>query len=406
MTKLRVLIAGAGIGGLACAVALLRRGFDVEMFEKVEHLGEVGAGIQISPNGMRVLVDLGLEEEIRQAYFIPTTREMRLWNTGDSSRASARSAEMTAKFGYPHCTLHRADLHTILLSAAQKFDNFSLRLTSSVAAFEQDADGVMLRLADGRQFTGDVLIGADGIHSAIRHELFGVSGARFTGGLAWRGTIPIETLPPSMRERTGQTWCGPTGHFVVYPIRRGELINVVGHVDRSDWQVESWFERGDPAEFLRDFEGWHEEIQVLIKSIAEPFKWALFLHDTLPRWSVGRVTLLGDACHPMVPYLAQGANQALEDGIVLARCLETFDDVTTALQRYDAIRIPRSTRVVNESAANQKRFHDPALADPEAGRAYLDRAWRNQMELRTWVFEYDPVNSPLDAPATSPPAMA
>lgn len=398
MTKqLRILIAGAGIGGLASALALLRRGFAVEIYEKAETLGEVGAGVQISPNAMRVLVDLGLEDKIKQAYFIPKAREMRLWNTGDSSKAPARNEEMIARFGYPHCTIHRADLHTILLNAVQEFDAATLHLGAEAVDFEQDESSITLKFADGRTAKGDILVGADGIHSAVRKKLFGVSSARFTGGLAWRGTIPVNKLPEFMRERTGQTWCGPHGHFVVYPIRRGELINVVGHVDRNDWQVESWFEKGDPAEFMRDFVGWHDEIQTLISNVAEPFKWALFLHDTLPQWSVGRATLLGDACHPMVPYLAQGANQALEDGIILARCLTAFPDVEVALQRYDAIRIPRSTRVVNESAANQKRYHDHSLADPVAGKAYIDRAWGNQMELRAWVFEYDPVNVPLDA---------
>lgn len=395
--QLNIMIAGAGIGGLTAALALLRRGFAVDIFEKAAVLGEVGAGIQISPNAMRVLVDLGVEQQIRQAYFIPAAREMRLWNTGDSSRAPARNEEMIARFGHPHCTIHRADLHTILLDAVRSFDCATIRLDAQVVDFDQDDKAVTVRLASGESFQGDVLVGADGIHSVVRHKLYGVSSARFTGGLAWRGTIPVGTLPDFMRERTGQTWCGPHGHFTVYPIRRGELINVVGHVDRNDWQVESWFERGDPAEFLRDFAGWHEEIQIMIKSIAEPYKWALFLHDTLARWSTGRVTLLGDACHPMVPYLAQGANQALEDGMILARCLAAFDHVGAGLQRYDALRIPRTTRVVNESAANQKRYHDPSLADPVAGKAYIDAAWSNQMDLRAWVFDYDPVNVSLDA---------
>ncbi len=396
----RIMIAGAGIGGLTAALALLRRGFAVDIFEKADVLSEVGAGIQVSPNAMRVLTNLGLEDEIKKIYFIPKTREMRLWNTGDASRGPARNEEMIERFGYPHCTVHRADLQAILSNAVLKFASAKLHLGSQVVDFDQDAHSASVTLADGTVHRGDVLVGADGIHSKVRHKLFGVSSARFTGGLAWRGTIPIEKLPEKMRERTGQTWVGPHGHFTVYPIRRGELINVVGHVDRSDWQVESWFEKGDPAEFLRDFTGWHEEIQTMIRAITEPYKWALFLHDTLPRWSVGRVTLLGDACHPMVPYLAQGANQALEDGMILARCLDGFDDVETALSRYDAVRIPRSTRVVNESAANQKRFHDPSLADPVSGKAYIDRAWGNQMELRAWVFAYDPVNVPLEAADT------
>ncbi len=396
--KKRVLIAGAGIGGLAGALALLRRGFAVDIAEKAPVLGEVGAGVQISPNAMRVLADLGVAQQIADVCFIPKAREMLLWNTGDKSSIPAKNEEMIARYGYPHCTVHRADLHSILLEAVRRFDSASIRLGAQAAGFEQDETGVVLKLATGETCRGDALVGADGIHSKIRHQLFGVSSARFTGGLAWRGVIPVENLPPHMRERNGQNWLGPHGHCIVYPIRRGELINVVGHVDRGDWQVESWFEVGEKAEFLRDFQGWHEEIQVLIGAIAQPFKWALFLHDTLSQWSIGRTSLLGDACHPMVPYLAQGANQALEDGLVLARCLDAFDDVETALAHYDATRIPRTTRVVQESAANQARYHDPSLADPVAGKAYIERAWANQQDLRSWVFAYDPVNAPLGTP--------
>lgn len=394
----RVLIAGAGIGGLAAALALLRRGFSVDVFEKAPVLGEVGAGVQISPNAMRVLVDLGLEQPIRDVCFIPQAREMLLWNTGYKSTAPARNEEMIARYGYPHCTIHRADLHSILLEEVRRFPTATIRLGAQAVGFEQDDDAVTLNLDGGGQHRGDVLVGADGIHSVIRHQMFGVSSARFTGGLAWRGVIPVERLPASMRERNGQNWVGTHGHFIVYPIRRGELINVVGHVDRSDWQVESWFEVGETEEFLRDFKGWNEEIQILIRAIDQPFKWALFLHDTLSRWSIGRATLLGDACHPMVPYLAQGANQALEDGLILARCLDAFDDVETALARYDALRIPRTTRVVEESSANQARYHDPSLDDPVAGKAYVERAWANQQDLRSWVFAYDPVHVPLEAP--------
>lgn len=394
--RLRVLVAGAGIGGLTCALALLRKGFEVEVLEKSPVLGEVGAGVQISPNGMRVLASLGVEPAAMEVCFIPKGREMRLWNTGDSCRRPAGDGEMVQRFGYPHITIHRADLHGILLDAVRQHAAATIRLDANCIAFEQDEAGVTVRLADGETVQGDVLIGADGIHSTIRRQMFGVSSARFTGGLAWRGVIPIERLPEHMRDRTGQTWVGPHGHFTVYPIRRGELINVVGHTERSDWQVESWYEIGKTSEFAEDFQGWHPEIQTLIQNIDTPYKWALFLHDTLKAWSKHRVTLLGDACHPMLPYLAQGANMALEDGIVLARCLDAHaDDIPLALQCYERLRIPRTTRVVDESAANQHRYHHPSLADPVAGKAYIDTAWDDQMELRAWVFAYDATTVPI-----------
>lgn len=395
----RVLVAGAGIGGLACALALLQKGLQVLVLEKSPVLGEVGAGVQVSPNSMRVLCALGLREEIDKVSFTPRGRELRLWNTGEGCSSPARNDVMIERFGFPHITIHRADLHSILLAAVRKFPTAEIRLDAACVGFQQDDTSVTVQLANGESVRGAMLVGADGIHSNVRRQMFGVSSARFTGGLAWRGVIPVDRLPESMRERIGQTWIGPKGHFVVYPIRRGELINVVGHVDRSDWQIESWYERGDPKEFEADFVGWHPEIQTLIRAIAEPFKWALFVHDTLPAWSQQRVTLLGDACHPMLPYLAQGANMAIEDAVVLGRAVEARrDDLPLALRCYEAARIPRTTRVVNESAANHKRYHDPSLADPVAGRAYIDRAWADQMELRSWVFAYDATKAPVDSP--------
>ncbi|MGV3653856.1 MAG: FAD-dependent monooxygenase, partial [Noviherbaspirillum sp.] len=207
--RLRVLVAGAGIGGLTCALALLRKGFEVEVLEKSPVLGEVGAGVQISPNGMRVLASLGVEPAAMEVCFIPKGREMRLWNTGDSCRRPAGDGEMVQRFGYPHITIHRADLHGILLDAVRQHAAATIRLDANCIAFEQDEAGVTVRLADGQTVRGDVLIGADGIHSTIRRQMFGVSSARFTGGLAWRGVIPIERLPEHMRDRTGQTWVGP-----------------------------------------------------------------------------------------------------------------------------------------------------------------------------------------------------
>lgn len=396
----RVLIAGAGIGGLTAALSLLQKGFAVDVFEKSPELGEVGAGLQNSPNAVRVLHALGLSDEVTAACFNPRGREMRLWDTGESCSVPTRSADMVEKFGFPHITMHRADLHRILADAVRKFPSARIHLGAACTGFEQDTDGVDILLEGGGRVRGDALVGSDGIHSSVRKQLFGASKAQFTGGLAWRGVIPVERLPEPMRQRLGQNWIGPKGHFIVYPIRRGELINVVGHTERDDWQIESWIEHGDPAEFAADFKGWHEEIQILIRNIDIPYKWALFLHPTLPEWSVGRVTLLGDACHPMVPYLAQGANMAIEDGFVLARAMAAYPgDVPDALRCYSAARIPRTTRVVNDSSENVKRYHHPALSDPAAAKDYVSHAWNEQQDLRAWIFAYDATTAPLGATA-------
>ncbi len=400
MGKPLVLIAGAGIGGLTAALSLLQKGFQVQLLEKSPKLGEVGAGVQISPNAVRVLYALGLEAPIREVCFNPVGREMRLWDTGEICRAPASSTDMVAKFGFPHITMHRADLHGVLVDAVSAFTSASIHLGACCVGFEQEEHGVDAILESGERVRGDALVGADGIHSIIRRQLFGASRAVFTGGLAWRGVIPVERLPEPMRQRLGQNWIGPKGHFIVYPIRRGEFINVVGHIERDDWQIESWIERGETSEFAADFEGWHPEIQTLIHNIDVPYKWALFLHPTLPAWSVNHVTLLGDACHPMLPYLAQGANMAIEDGFVLARALEAYPgNVPVALKCYEASRIPRTAKVVNDSADNVKRYHHPALSDPAAAKDYVSTAWDDQQDLRAWIFSCDATTAPLGVAA-------
>ncbi|MSP98228.1 MAG: monooxygenase [Betaproteobacteria bacterium] len=394
--RTRILIAGGGIGGFTAAVALLQRGFSIEILEKAPQLGEVGAGVQNSPNATRIFNALGLMEEVEKDCNVPQAREVRLWNTGEGPKQPTRNADFVAKYRFPFINMHRADLHRILVDSVKRDRKSVIRLGANCVGFEQDADGVTVSLEGGERVRGSAFIAADGIHSVIRRQLFGPSKAKFTGGVAWRGLIPIERLPKAMRERNGETWLGRNGHITVYPVRRGEFINVVGHIDRDDWQVESWIERGETAEFARDFAGWHEEIQTMIHAIETPYKWALFLHDTLPSWSNGRVTLLGDACHPMLPYLGQGANMAIEDGYVLGRCFDACEnDIPAALRCYEAARLPRTTRVVNESAANMKRFRTPAFSDPAQAREFVNKTWDSQMDLRAWIYAYDATTAPI-----------
>jgi len=388
--KPKVLIAGAGLGGLTAALASLKHGFDVELFEQAPVLGEVGAGVQISPSGFRVMDALGLKAKILEACFNPVGRETVVWNTGYRTSSPIRSSEVIARYGHPHVTMHRADLHAILVEAVNARSPGAIHVDARTCGFEQTANGVTVRLADGRAVAGDVLVGADGLHSAVRRQLIGPSKPQFTGGVAWRGIIPMERLPADVRSTYGQNWMGPNGHIVVYPIRRGELINVVAHVNRDDWQIESWTELGTRQEMAADFPGWHPTIHTLIDNIDKPYKWALFLHPTLTSWSEGRVTLLGDACHPTLPYMASGANMAIEDGYVLARCLgHSAPDFAAALKRYEALRIPRTTDIVNASAANLPRYRHPDLAHPESAKKYVDSESIDQKSSREWLFTYD-----------------
>ena len=391
MARLHVLVAGAGIGGLTAALALLRKGFKVTVLERVPELREIGAGFHCTPNGTKVLYELGLKEAVDKVAVRLADRDIRLWNTGRAWKLPGHGADSEARYGAPYLTFHRGDLHAILAGAVQKAQPDAVRLNAKVTGFTQDAGGVALHLEGLPDVRGDVLIGADGVHSAVRKALFGPDNPVFTGEIAWRGIVPIGQLPPHMRGMITSNWIGPSGSVSVYPVRRGELVNFVGLIERDDWRVESWIEEGSRDEAARDFPGWHEDIHTLIRNIEKPFKWALFRREPLPQWTRGRASLLGDACHAMVPYLGQGANMAIEDACVLARCLEAGPDPAAALARYEAARRPRASEIVVQSSQQSKRIHDRVLADPEKAVAYVETNWApERIKGRyDWIFDYD-----------------
>jgi salicylate hydroxylase len=396
----RILISGAGIGGLTAALALLQRGFDVDVYEQASVLGEIGAGFQVGANGAHVLFSLGLEEQLKAVYALPTGKEVRLWNTGQSWKLFDLGASSVERYGYPYFMIHRADMHAILVEAVQRLKPGAIQLNKAAIGCEQTASAATLKFADGGSATGDAVVGADGVHSALRHALYGDSRPTFTGLVAWRGLIPAERLPERLRRPVGVNWMGPGRHIVHYLLRRGELFNFVAVVERDDWTVESWTERGSAEECARDFKGWHEDVQTIISQLDAPYKWALLGREPMQRWSQGRVTLLGDACHPTLPFLAQGAGMALEDGLVLARCLEQFADVETALKRYESARLDRTSRIVRGSAENGRRFHNNSLRDAAQAQAYVDAEWEagRVAERYDWLFRYDATTAPLDAP--------
>lgn len=386
-----VLIAGGGIGGLTAALALLRRGIDVDVYEQASALTEVGAGVQISPNGSRALFGLGIGERVLAMSCQASGKEIRLWSTGQTWTLFDLGAEAVQRYGFPYVTVYRPDLLAALAEGVRREKPDAIHLSARIAGFKETGDRVLLRLADGSEVPGDVLIGADGIHSRVRHGLWGQEATRFSGLVAWRGVIPMDRLPAHFARPVGTNWVGPGRHVIHYPLRRGELMNVVGIVERTDWQVESWTAEGSTAELMADFAGWHPDVHTLFAAIARPYKWALMLREPLGRWTRGRVTLLGDACHPTLPMLAQGAVQAIEDGYILGRALSEIGDLGDALRRYEQARHERTSRMVRGSAENAARFHNPALADPEGASAYVSREWAEApvRQRYDWLFRYD-----------------
>jgi salicylate hydroxylase len=387
----RVLIAGGGIGGLCAALALLRHGIDVQVFEQAPALKEVGAGVQISANGSRALSLLGVGEAVAATSCEASGKEIRLWNTGQTWKLFDLGAESVSRYGSPYFTVYRPDLLDALAAGIRAIRPDAIRLGARVAAFHDSGAAVTLTLEDGQTFHGDALVGADGVHSRIRAGLFGADDERFTGLIAWRGLIPMERLPAHLSRFVGTNWVGPGRHVVHYPLRGGSLMNFVGIVERDDWQVESWTTRGSGAELAADFAGWHEDVQAMIAGIDDPHKWALKLREPLPSWSVNRVTLLGDACHATLPMLAQGAVQAIEDGYVLARAIAGHaGDLPEALRRYEEARRERTTRMVRGSAENARRFHNPALAHAEGAARYVAEEWSEpKIQARyDWLFRY------------------
>ena len=406
--KPRVVVAGAGIGGLTTALALLRRGIDVDVYEATPELRELGAGLQLGPNGTRVLTHLGLRAEMEQIVCPAAGKEVRLWNSGRRWTLFDLGEDSVRRFNAPYWFVHRGDLHRTLLEAVLRAKPDAVHTNKFVTGYRNTRDGITLEFADGTRAKAAAAIGADGIHSRMRHQMVGAGKPRFVGIISWRGLVPIERLNEDLRRPVGTNWVGPGGHVITYPVRRGELLNFVGFAERSDWTVESWTERGTVEECAADFVGWHPYVHEIIRNVDAPFKWALLARDPLETMADGRACLIGDACHPMLPFLAQGANQAIEDAVIMARCIEAFsDDIPQALRRFEALRGPRTSTIVRGSAENAKRFHNATLADPQAGAAYVDREWEPERVRKRydWLFEYDAVTAPLDIDETTAKAM-
>jgi salicylate hydroxylase len=382
----KVLIAGGGIGGLTAAACLLIAGFEVDIFEQAERLGEIGAGIQLSANAMRVLDHIGIGPAILASSVQPQAYVFRLHDTGEEVGRFALAEEHSRLNGAPYCQLHRADLHATLAARVLALGG-TVHLGARVTGFTESEESIAVHLADGSSAGGDLLVGADGVKSAVRRQLIGPDNAAYTGDAAWRLTVPTERLPKDFMPPVMSVWMGPGRHVVCYYLRAGQVLNFVGLVETDEVAEESWTARFPWEKLKRDFEGWHPFVQTVIDTADkdECFRWSLFYRLPIDTWCGRRVTLLGDAVHATLPYLAQGAAMSIEDGAVLSRALQSSGSVESALQLYQRNRIERTSRIVKISGANRDLFH---MRDQTA----LRQAFKNRDEggaRNAWLYSYD-----------------
>jgi salicylate hydroxylase len=391
-----VAIVGGGIGGMAAAVSLLQAGFDVHVYERASAVSEVGAGIQVSPNASRVLHRLGLAEDLARMGVRPEAWHQRRWDDGRTLLRADLGDAVIEAFGFPHYQMHRADLLGTLAGALPPE---RLHVGHLFTGLADRGDRVEATFANGTTIEVDLLVGADGIHSAVRQMLFGAQDPVFTGCAAYRGLVPSERLRHLDLEVTAQIWMGPEAHFVHYFVADKRLVNFVAIVEQDSWTRESWTDPGDPADAIAAFAGWHPQLHEILGAVDETFIWALFDRPPLERWSLGRVTLLGDACHPMLPFMAQGAAQALEDGAALTACLAREPDVEAALHRYEQLRLPRASRIQALSTENKTRFHLPD-GERQRERDALMAGGGTDFAIRAveWIYAHDAAAVDASAP--------
>ena len=376
MAAPRIAVIGGGLGGAAAALALHRCGFEVAVYEKSAELGEIGAGLNLSPNALKAFRYLGIEDAALKTGCQAEEQVIRSFRSGRVIARPKRSGDVAARYGAPFLTMHRADLLSLLVAP---LPDRVFHLGAECTGAETRAGGAVAHFADGTSIEADIVIGADGIHSAVRDSVFGHIEPRFTGCICWRGLVPGEALPDPGFARQMVAWWGPHGHVVHYPVRRaGGLVNFVAHYDSDGWTGESWTHECDRSELLETYARWNPALLGLIEASDKYYKWALYDRDPLDRWTRGRVTLLGDSAHPMLPYLGQGACMAVEDGCILARAVSwASGDPDAALAEYQRVRMPRTTRAQLGSRFRARQNH---LASPVA-RLYRDMkmAWRSMV---------------------------
>jgi salicylate hydroxylase len=384
----RVAIAGGGLGGLSAALFLLRAGvLNVRVFEQQSELAEIGAGIQIAPNALRLLQRLGVGDALLSvAVPFEVAWEFRRWQDGSVLFSQTYGAEGEARFGAPYVAIHRAQLLDVL---GDELPAGTVELGRRVEAVSDEGDSVSIAFADGSTESFDVLIGADGIHSVVREALLGDESPVFTGLAAYRALVPAVEAPEFARRAVCSIWLGPRRHFVHYPVSAGREINLVTANPAGDWREESWTADGTVEDFAEEFSGWAEPVQQLIGAARHTKRYAFYEREPVERWVQGRVAILGDAAHPMLPFFAQGAGQAIEDGAVLAGCLRgvSVGSVPGALRRYESLRRERATRVQRLSHERRDHHHMPDGDEQRARDAAL--AGTDPLGHNAWLYGHD-----------------
>src|ERR1700693_5202957 len=382
---MRAIIVGGGIGGLAAAIALRQTGWSVQVIERAEQFGEVGAGVQLGPNAPRVLKRLGLGEKLDEIAVAPKAVRFLRW-ADDAVLTEWQIAELLGRFGAPYYTLYRPDLIEILAAAQSSED---MMLGTEVTDVSATPGGAAVSTADGTRLEADLVLGCDGIHSTVRSRAIGDVPARFSGMCAYRAVLPSDGVEQMVRN-----WLRPHRHLVAYPVGRGgRYVNLVCVDTASAWRTESWTAPGDPDELRYAFKGWSPEVTSLLDRVAGPiYRWGLYDREPLPTWLASAVALVGDACHPMLPFMAQGAAQAIEDAGVLAQCLAGGADLGDALRCYEQLRLPRASRIQQLSYDHNVVYH---LADGPQQRARDHAMIRGEAfgtDALSWLFEDDQIN--------------
>lgn len=388
---MKIAIIGGGIGGTSAAYALLRQGHEVEVFEQAPAFGEVGAGVQITPNAVKAIKGLGLYDKFKAMAFFPKAVVGRNWKTAQENFRIDLGQEFRDHYDAPFIHVHRADL----------LDLFVNELPARICHFNKTCTGVstegdraVATFADGTSHEADLIVGADGVRSVVRRTLFGDGDLRWTGHQAYRALVPTGGVVDYVNPDS-TFWMGPNAHVVTYYVKGGDMVNIVAVTEAEEWVAESWSTKASRDEMLADFQGWDASLEELFSHVEDVYNWGLFDRDPMTTWTKCRVTLLGDACHPMLPFLSQGAAMAIEDGFVLGEALGLFPgSLDRALAAYEAERLPRTSRVQLEARERGRTYHLPTEEEMAARDAEYAR--RQKEDPRTtgintdWVYDYDP----------------